>query len=124
MQVREIFKEKLLSVLNEGIEFKRETIDIFNSYIIYIYFKKMKPIYIGMSKDGIRRVLSTRRKKEILEQYDRVWIYRANDLQAAKEAEKILITTLNPKYNLNSAINREAEIMRSFRGNHTKHPQG
>jgi len=120
MQVRKIFKEKLLSLLNEGISFKRETIEIFNGYIVYIYFKKMKPIYIGMSKDGIRRALSTRRRKEVLEQYDRVWIYRANDLQAAKEAEKILITTLNPKYNLNSAVNREAEIMRSFRGNHVR----
>jgi len=116
MQPREIFKEKLLSLLNEGISFRRETVDIFNGYIVYIYFKKMKPIYIGMSQRGIQRTLSTRRRKEILEQYDRVWIYRANDLQAAKDAEKILITTLNPKYNHNSAINREAEIMRAFMG--------
>lgn len=120
MQVREIFKEKLLSLLNEGILFKRETIDILNGYAVYIFLKRnnKRPIYIGMSKDGIRRVLSTQRRKEILEQYDQVLIYRANDLRAAKEAEKILIAALNPKYNLRGAINREAEMRRAFQGDH------
>lgn len=122
MKPREIFKEKILSLLNEGISFKRETVEIFNGYVVYIFLKRNKPIYIGMSQDGIRRALSKQsRNKEVLEQYDRLWIYRANDLQAAKDAEKILIITLNPKYNSTGAINREAEIMRAFRGkNHNR----
>ncbi len=114
---REIFKKKLLSLLNEGISFKRETIEIFDGYIVYIFLKRNKPIYIGMSRYGIRRALSRQnRSKEVLEQYDRLWIYRANDFQAAKDAEKILITALNPEYNRTGAVNREAEIMRAFMG--------
>ncbi len=115
MQPREIFKEKLLSLLNEGISFKRETIDLLRGYIVYIFLKQRKPIYIGMSSRGILRTLDHRNKK-ILESFDQVWIYRANDLQAAKDAERILIATLNPKYNLSGAINREAEIRRAFQG--------
>lgn len=119
MQAREIFKEKLLSLLNEGISFKRETIDLLKGYVVYIFLKRGKPIYIGMSQKGILRALerdqTSKKNPEILRSFDKLWIYRANDLRAAKEAEKILITTLNPKYNLNSATNREAEIMRAFK---------
>jgi hypothetical protein len=82
---------------NTGQEFRGDDFRELVKPGVYVAMLGDEPLYIGMSKNLLRRAASSHRRA--INECDRILLYPCVSVWTARELEAILIAKLRPKYN-------------------------
>jgi excinuclease UvrABC nuclease subunit len=69
---------------------------------VYVLLSANDVLYVGLGNRLLRRIGSKHHKNELFEICSEVRVFPCKSLDAAKRLEKILISRLNPAYNVNA----------------------
>ena len=105
---REVFERTIKSLLTtKGISFNKKSITILKSPCVYLFLKKDKVLYIGMSSNGVVRAMGSHKANSrrdymnnSIKDADELIIFQAKDIMTAKKAELLLIQSLEPSLNI------------------------
>lgn len=107
--------EELEAVLGEsqGIELKGETVLLFKKPCVYIWFRGEETLYVGMSGNGLDRMLrpdhdklGDRGKDHVLPT-DHFIIWPVETVGVAEALERVAIQAFSPRYNgTNAALTK------------------
>lgn len=70
---------------------------------VYVYLRENEALYVGMSKQGLLRALSFKENKywmDLPKEADELLVFPVDDEKTAREAERMFIQELQPKYNI------------------------
>lgn len=81
-----------------GTSFEIADVRSLSGPIVYILSDNIGPIYIGMSRNGIGRPFSSRHPM-FERECTSLKVYPCKSLEAARQAEKILIALFQPRHN-------------------------
>jgi hypothetical protein len=90
----------LLTIPDAGASFKGCDARTLCGPVVYMFSLERRPLYIGMSKNGIGRVFSPHKQADkAREECDELLIFPTPTVEAAMELEELMVSLFEPMYN-------------------------
>lgn len=93
-------RESVRTILDQstGVLFDAQSLKAWLGPIVYVILDGDKPLYVGRSRQGLRRVFSAHHKGHLFAGHD-LMVWSVPSIEAMKKLEELLIEGLKPPHN-------------------------